>query len=726
MISFVGKHRQRMKHVLALALTLVTLSVAAQQKHFIYIQSDNQQPFYVKLDKKIMSSTTAGYIIIPKLVAGPYNFTIGFPKNEWPEQKVTCQVTETDAGYILKNFGEKGWGLFNFQTMDLLMANNDSRQDPAQQNQDAFASTLSNVVNDPSIKTSAAETASEKEKTRKTEEKQTAERVKESVAVQPEKETNAAKPAKEKKTDTKQKTADTKAPAGPAIRRIRENLSADSASFVYVDNSKGGRDTIDVIIPATAVSTTPAEIPVRQPQETVSVPVVKTDPVVQAPAITKPANQVTDEPEAPNKVVITSTPVTDTIAGLGARPLTGNEQNTVVNEPARVSDSSTFSREIINAPLISDPAVRIDSTAAPSAITKTPKQKKQKTKKKNEEAPAEIPAVVKNVPGAVVDTALAQTPPVMEEAAEKNAAKEVTKPVLNEEQPKASGPVKKSRKKKEDKKQPEELVQEPAVKQPGETVISTPVTQITPAMDTVSNTVTVNTQPVPVQKMETPAAPVLITNPGPDSVAILKQAYDSLQRVMVHMADSLNEVVRIKAEQDSLKALAVAELKQKSLADSLQREKERQALAAAELKQKALADSLQREKENQAKAAAARAKEQELDQKPAPLDKPVVTAGSATCKQYVDDDEYLNLRKKMDKNRDNENEMLFMAHKVFEKRCFSTKQIQRLSLLFASDSGKYKLFDDAYQYTYDKENFASLESELTDEYYKKRFRVMLR
>jgi len=96
------------------------------------------------------------------------------------------------------------------------------------------------------------------------------------------------------------------------------------------------------------------------------------------------------------------------------------------------------------------------------------------------------------------------------------------------------------------------------------------------------------------------------------------------------------------------------------------------------------------------------------------------------CTAYADDDEYLNLRKKMDRIRDNEGQMLSLAHKLFEKRCFNTRQLQRLSLLFQSNEGKYKLFDDAYNHTSDPENYPSLITELTDEYYRRRFLAMLR
>jgi len=108
-----------MKHLqcgLFLICLFFSFTLKAQQSHFIYIQTDNKQPFYVKLDKTIYSSASSGYLIIPQLKTGSYSFVIGFPKNEWPEQNIRCSVENKDLGYILKNFGDKGWGLFNLQS----------------------------------------------------------------------------------------------------------------------------------------------------------------------------------------------------------------------------------------------------------------------------------------------------------------------------------------------------------------------------------------------------------------------------------------------------------------------------------------------------------------------------------------------------------------------------------------------------------------------------------
>ena len=126
----------------------------AQQNHFVYIQTENKQPFYVRMGDKVLSSSTSGYMVIAKLRDGDHDLFIGFPKNEWPQQRISIRVKNNDAGYVLKNFDAKGWGLFNLQTMETIMPANGQAKDatvkPVQS--DGFADVLADVVNNPSIK----------------------------------------------------------------------------------------------------------------------------------------------------------------------------------------------------------------------------------------------------------------------------------------------------------------------------------------------------------------------------------------------------------------------------------------------------------------------------------------------------------------------------------------------------------------------------------------------
>ncbi|MEI9935008.1 MAG: hypothetical protein WDM71_09225 [Ferruginibacter sp.] len=134
-----------------LLLTFFSPQLKAQQNFFVYIQTDNHKPFYVKMNNTVYSSTVSGYVILSKLIDTSYNLTVGFPKSEWPEQNFTVTVND-DLGYLLKNFGDKGWGLFDLQTFAITMTGTRKNDIVADTESNAFASMLSDAVNDPSIK----------------------------------------------------------------------------------------------------------------------------------------------------------------------------------------------------------------------------------------------------------------------------------------------------------------------------------------------------------------------------------------------------------------------------------------------------------------------------------------------------------------------------------------------------------------------------------------------
>ncbi|WP_349315063.1 DUF4476 domain-containing protein [Chitinophaga sp. MM2321] len=97
---------------------------AQDQQHYVYIQSEKGQPFYVKLNGKLLSSTDRGYIILPRLESGTTPLTVGFPKNEGPEQKFYVKIARNDQGYLLKKAGESGYTLYNLQTFREIKADN--------------------------------------------------------------------------------------------------------------------------------------------------------------------------------------------------------------------------------------------------------------------------------------------------------------------------------------------------------------------------------------------------------------------------------------------------------------------------------------------------------------------------------------------------------------------------------------------------------------------------
>src|SRR5215813_10361812 len=114
-----------MKRFILSLLVLSTFSTAFSQRlFFVYLQTEPEQPFFIKINDKIHSSTASGYLILSRLRDSSYAISVGFPQNKWPEQKFTIDIKSKDHGYSLKNFGEKGWGLYDMESMSIQMASN--------------------------------------------------------------------------------------------------------------------------------------------------------------------------------------------------------------------------------------------------------------------------------------------------------------------------------------------------------------------------------------------------------------------------------------------------------------------------------------------------------------------------------------------------------------------------------------------------------------------------
>jgi hypothetical protein len=109
-----------MKKFLLLGVAIFVLFAAQAQKvYFIYLQSDNGSPFYLKMGDKIASSTSEGYLILPKLIDSTYSFHIGRPAKSSSEVKFTISINKSDRGFLLKEM-DGVLHLFDMQTMELI------------------------------------------------------------------------------------------------------------------------------------------------------------------------------------------------------------------------------------------------------------------------------------------------------------------------------------------------------------------------------------------------------------------------------------------------------------------------------------------------------------------------------------------------------------------------------------------------------------------------------
>lgn len=224
--------KSRIRKLFFFSIILVfTLSVSAQKPHFIYLQTDNGQPFYTKFNGKLISSSSEGYAILSGVVDGDYKLTIGFPKNELPEETFSISMKNNNEGFLLKNFDDKGLQLFNLQTLALIEpSRNNTVAVNTKKDEDPFSVALAGVVKDSSILQNhgnIVETPAKKAEIDSS-------KIKNNGTI----DNNATFPVS------------TLAPKeNPSITKILDIKGKEGSQMIYADKDSAGTDTISVLMP---------------------------------------------------------------------------------------------------------------------------------------------------------------------------------------------------------------------------------------------------------------------------------------------------------------------------------------------------------------------------------------------------------------------------------------------------------------------------------------------
>ena len=252
---------------LSLLFSLAILTASSQKVYFVYIQTESEQPFFVRMNEKVVSSTSSGYIILSKLVDSTYNFSIGFPLNKWAEQNFSVTVSRQDHGYLLKNFDGKGWGLFDLQTLGVQMAMAGSENKTNADNKDvsAFTDILSKAADDPSLKEKPVQPKVEEKKpkvvtpevVKKEEPKVEPPVVTKPVEITIQPEEKKEEPKAEIKEQPITKTEEIKPVATEpykmsVVKKWSESSTTEGFGLVFIDEYENGqKDTVRIIIPNT-------------------------------------------------------------------------------------------------------------------------------------------------------------------------------------------------------------------------------------------------------------------------------------------------------------------------------------------------------------------------------------------------------------------------------------------------------------------------------------------
>lgn len=105
----------------AVFVCAIILSAFGQKPHYVYIQTENNIPFFVQVNKKTYSSSSVGHLILSGVTSGTYEIKLGFPGQNIL-QDYLIEVDQKDCGFVVKKIEETGdYGLVDVLTEKVQM-----------------------------------------------------------------------------------------------------------------------------------------------------------------------------------------------------------------------------------------------------------------------------------------------------------------------------------------------------------------------------------------------------------------------------------------------------------------------------------------------------------------------------------------------------------------------------------------------------------------------------
>lgn len=254
------------KWLFVFLLLAFAFTAKAQQNHFVYLQTDNGKAFYIKMDQKILSSSSEGYIILPGIASGVYQLKVGFPQKEYPEEAFSITVGDENEGYLIKHFEDKGLQLFNIETLALISGDRDTSSmvlASGSRDTNPFTEMLANVVKDSTILQNHEVVVENPAKSLSTS-KVNSEVAADSVSISPDTSTieqNNRVSSLPNSVDSSANVANTIPPTTSAtdssvvreralISKLTSTQDKEGLKMVYADGRGDKSDTVKVLMPA--------------------------------------------------------------------------------------------------------------------------------------------------------------------------------------------------------------------------------------------------------------------------------------------------------------------------------------------------------------------------------------------------------------------------------------------------------------------------------------------
>jgi hypothetical protein len=129
---------------------LMSAFASAQKVYFIYLQNENNSPFYLKMGDRIFASSNSGYLILSGLADSTHLFSIGMPSGT-SEFKFSIPIKGKDHGFLIRT--SPSMVLFDLQTHTTIRprADESGKGISYKPRNDAFTSLLALAANDTTL-----------------------------------------------------------------------------------------------------------------------------------------------------------------------------------------------------------------------------------------------------------------------------------------------------------------------------------------------------------------------------------------------------------------------------------------------------------------------------------------------------------------------------------------------------------------------------------------------
>lgn len=134
---------------------LLQAGTSFAQNYFVFIGTDNHQPFYVRVDSEFHSSSPEGHLILSRLKDSMYTIAVGFPGRTLPEQHYAFSIQGKDQAFELRPQDPNGLRLYDLQNnVWLSLQGGGVAGDPlaaGSKKDDAFSRMMAGVVHDTAV-----------------------------------------------------------------------------------------------------------------------------------------------------------------------------------------------------------------------------------------------------------------------------------------------------------------------------------------------------------------------------------------------------------------------------------------------------------------------------------------------------------------------------------------------------------------------------------------------